>query len=122
MLTKETWPRSLAMTRSGIPDDVADAFGEAVVLLVQWQGGVDEPVALLDGKTMPISMIFELVASQACRDEVPRSMLKLLRTYASRDPERKKEIAALALIPTYETAARCLLTWFGYKKSKWIGK
>jgi hypothetical protein len=37
-------------------------------------------------------------------------------------PERKKEIAALALLPTYETAARCLLTWFGYKKSKWIGK
>jgi hypothetical protein len=77
MLTKEAWPWSLAMTRSGIPDDVADAFGEAVVLLVQWQGGVDEPVALLDGKTMPISMIFELVASRACRDEVPRSMLKL---------------------------------------------
>jgi hypothetical protein len=65
-----------------------DAFGEAVVLLVQWQGGVDEPVALLNGKTMPISMIFESVAGQACRDEVPRSMLKLLRTYASRDPER----------------------------------
>jgi hypothetical protein len=42
--------------------------------------------------------------------------------YAARDAERKKEIAVLALRPTYETAARCLLTWVGYKKSKWTGK
>jgi hypothetical protein len=28
----------------------------------------------------------------------------------------------LLALATYETAARCLLTWFGYKKSKWIGK
>jgi hypothetical protein len=110
------------MTRPRIPADVADAFGEALVLLVQWQGGADEPVALLDGKTLPISTIFELVAGRAFRDKVPRSMLDLLQTYAARDPERQKEIAALALLPTYETAARCLLTWVGYKKSKWIGK
>jgi hypothetical protein len=77
---------------------------------------------VLDGKTMSISMIFELVAGRAFRDEVPRSMLELLQTYAARDPERKKEIAVLALRPTYETAARCLLTWVGYKKSKWTGK
>jgi hypothetical protein len=110
------------MTRPSIPADVADAFGEALVLLVQWQGGADEPVALLDGKTLPISTIFELVAGRAFREEVPRSMLSLLQTYAARDPERKKEIAPLALRPTYETAARCLLTWVGYKKSKWTGK
>jgi hypothetical protein len=109
------------MTQPRIPADVADAFGEALVLLVQWQGGVDEPVAVLDGKTMPISMIFELVAGRAFRDEVPRSMLELLQTYAGRDPERRKEIAALVLIRTYETAARCLLAWVGYKKSKWRG-
>jgi hypothetical protein len=110
------------MTLPPIPADVADAFGEALVLLVQWQGGEDEPVAVLDGKTMPISTIFEFVAGRAFRDEVPRSMLKLLRTYAANDSERKKEIAALVLLPTYETAARCLLTWVGYKKSKWRGK
>jgi hypothetical protein len=110
------------MTHPRIPVDVADAFGEALMLLVQWPGGANEPVAVLDGKTMPISMMFELVAGRGFRDEVPRSMLKLLRTYAARDPERKKEIAALVLVPTYETAARCLLTWVGYKKSKWIGK
>jgi hypothetical protein len=49
-------------------------------------------------------------------------MLELLNTYAGRDPERHKEIAPLALRPTYDTAARCLLKWVGYKKSKWIGK
>src|ERR1700733_13182392 len=105
-------------SESRIPDDVADAFGEALVLLVQWQGGADEPVAVLDGKTMPISMIFEQVAGRAFRDEAPRSMLELLQTYAGRDPERKKDIALLAILPSYETAARCLLTWVGYKKSK----
>jgi hypothetical protein len=79
---------SNAMMPTPIPADVGDAFGEALVLLVQWQGGADEPVAVLDGKTMPISMIFELVAGRAFRDEVPGSMLELLQTYAGRDPER----------------------------------
>jgi hypothetical protein len=112
----------MATRRPAIPADVADAFGEALVLLVQWQGGADEPVAVLDGKAMQISMIFELVAGRAFRDEVPRSMLELLQTYAATDPERKKDIAPLAILPSYETAARCLLTWVGYKKSKWIGR
>jgi hypothetical protein len=110
------------MARSPIPADVADAFGEALVLLVQWEGGADEPVAILDGRSEKITALFELVAGRAFRNEVPRSMLELLQTYAARDPERKKEIAVLALHPTYEVAARCLLTWVGYKKSKWTGK
>jgi hypothetical protein len=110
------------MTHPRIPENVADAFGEALVLLVQWEGGADEPAAILDGRLMKITVIFELVAGRTFRDEVPRSMLDLLRTYAARDPERQKEIAALVLLPTYETAARCLLTWVGYKKSKWRGK
>jgi hypothetical protein len=57
------------MMPTPIPPDVGDAFGEALVLLVQWRGGADEPVTVLDGKTMPISMIFELVAGRASRDE-----------------------------------------------------
>jgi hypothetical protein len=81
-----------------IPADVADAFGEALVLLVQWEGGSDETVAILDGRSMNITMIFELVAGRAFRDEVPRSMLELLQTYAARAPERQKEIAVLTCI------------------------
>jgi hypothetical protein len=115
-------PPSNEMARPRIPADVADAFGEALVLLVQWQGGADEPVAILDGRTLKISAIFELVAARAFRDQVPQSMLELVQAYAARSPERRKEIAALALRPPYESAARCSLTWAGYQKTKWRGK
>jgi hypothetical protein len=53
------------MTRRPIPDDVTDAFGEALVLLVQWKRGAEEPTAVLDGKTIPIGLIFELVRGRA---------------------------------------------------------
>jgi hypothetical protein len=105
-----------------IPDDVVDAFGEALVLLEQSEGGADEPVAVLDCKTLKISAMFELVAARAFRDKVPQSMLELLQAYAARSPERRKEIAVLALQPTYECAAQCSLTWVGYQKTKWRGK
>jgi hypothetical protein len=64
-----------------IPDD-SDAFGEALVILVQWQGAADEPVAVLDGRTVRISLIFELVAGRPFKDKIPKSMLELLRAYA----------------------------------------
>ena len=60
-----------------IPADAPDAFGEALVLLVQWQGGADELVALLGGKTMSISMIFELVAGRASRHERPLGVMEI---------------------------------------------
>jgi hypothetical protein len=41
-----------------------------------------------------------LACSEAPHDEVPPSMLELLKTYAARDPERRKEIAALVLMRT----------------------
>jgi hypothetical protein len=65
-----TMPPSNEMARSRIPADVADAFGEALVLLVQWEGGADEPAAILDGRTLKISAIFELVAARGFRDHV----------------------------------------------------
>ncbi len=105
-----------------IPADVGDAFGEALVLLVQWRGGENEPFAVLDGKTVRVSVIFELVASRAFKDKVPASMQTLLQAHAARNRELQKDIASLALTPTYETVARCLLTWVAYKKSKWTGK
>jgi hypothetical protein len=67
-------------------------------------------------------VIFQLVAGRGFKDKVPASMLTLLQAHAARDRERQKDIASLALAPTYETAARCLLNWAGYKKSKWTGK
>jgi hypothetical protein len=106
------------MARRPIPDDVGDAFGEALVLLVQWKRGADEPVAVLDGRTMRISLIFELVASRAFKDEMPGSMVELLRAYASRNAERGHEFGRLTLLPTYEVAARCLLKWVDEKKPR----
>jgi hypothetical protein len=110
------------MAKGGIPEEISDAFGEALVLLIQWQGGEHEPVAVLDGKTLRISLIFELVAGRAFKDKIPASMLALLQAHAARDRERQKDIAPLALVPTYGTAAQCLMKWVSYKKSKWRGK
>lgn len=109
------------MARRPIPEDVSHAFGEAVIALVQWRGGSDEPVASLDGKQVPISFLFDLVAGQKFTDPLPPGMMELLHAYAARDREREKEIAVLALASTYEVAARCLLKWAGYKRSK-LGK
>jgi hypothetical protein len=89
------------MGKRGIPEEISDSFGDALVLLIQWQGGADEPVAVLDGKTARISLIFELVARRAFKDKIPASMLALSRAHAARDRERQKDIAPLAFVPTY---------------------
>jgi hypothetical protein len=104
-----------------IPDDVRDAFGEALVLLVQWQGGANEPVVSLDGKTFQISFVFDLVVGRKFTGQMPPSIVKLLLTYASKDHARQPQSDQLKLLPTYEIGARCLLKWVGDKKSKSSG-
>jgi hypothetical protein len=99
----------------GIPDKASDAFGEALILLIQWRGGADEPTVMLDGQLLRISMVFSRVANPRYADALPRSMRDLLLAYARREPTRHTELAALTKTPTYETAARCLLTWFNEK-------
>jgi hypothetical protein len=74
-----------------IPDEIADAFGEAVVLLVQWQGGADEPVVSLDAKSFQISTVFDLIAGRKFTDRMPRSMVELLLTYASKERRRRPQ-------------------------------
>jgi hypothetical protein len=100
-----------------IPDLVSDAFGEALILLVQWRGGADEPVVILDGKPIRISLLFDLVVGQKYTDRLPRSMQELLLAYAGREPKRQPQLAELTLLPTYEVAGECLLRWVGQKKS-----
>jgi hypothetical protein len=104
-----------------IPDDVRDTFGEALVLLVQWQGGANEPVVSLDGKTFQISFVFDLVVGRKFTDQMPPSMVKLLLTYASKDHARQPQSDQLQFLPTYEIGARCLLKWLGDKKTKSSG-
>jgi hypothetical protein len=98
-----------------IPADASHVFGEALILLVQWRGGADEPTVTLDGQSLRISVIFNRVANLRYLDALPRGMLDLLLGYARRDPTRHAELTALTLTPTYETAARCLLRWFNEK-------
>jgi hypothetical protein len=104
-----------------IPADVKDAFGEALILLVQWQGGAEEPVVSLDGKTFRISLVFDLVLGRKFKDQMPPSMVELLVTYASKDRARRPQSEQLQLLPTYEIGARCLLKWVGEKKFRSSG-
>ena len=67
-----------------IPDDISDAFGEAVVLLVQWKRGTSEPLAILKGKSLRITTVFDIVIDRKFTDPMPESMVKLLLTYASK--------------------------------------
>jgi hypothetical protein len=96
-----------------IPDEAGHVFGEALILLVQWRGGAEEPT--LDGQLLRISTIFGRVANSRYADTLPGGMRDLLLAYAQRDASRHTELTALMLTPTCETAARCLLKWFDEK-------
>jgi hypothetical protein len=98
-----------------IPDEAGHVFGEALILLVQWKGGADEPTVVLDGQLLRISAVFSRVANLRCADTIPRGMRDLLLAYAQRDASRHTELTALMLTPTYETAARCLSRWLNEK-------
>jgi hypothetical protein len=107
--------RMAKVSDKGIPDEARHAFGEAMILLVQWKGGADEPTVMLDGQLQRISVIFNRIANLRHADTLPRGMQDLLRVYAGRDPTRHAELTTLTLTPAHETAARCLLTWFDEK-------
>jgi hypothetical protein len=96
-------------------DEESHVFGEALILLVQWKGGADEPMVMLDGQLLRISMVFSRVANLRCKDTLPRGMRDLLLAYARKDRTRHTELSALMLTPTYDTAARCLVRWFAKK-------
>jgi hypothetical protein len=99
----------------GIPDEASHVFGDALILLIQWKGGADEPMVMLDGQLLRISMVFSRVANLRYADKLPRAMLDLLLAYAGRKPTRQSDLTILTVSPTYETAAHCLLRWFNEK-------
>jgi hypothetical protein len=102
---------SMSGNRPPIPDEISDAFGEAVVLLVQWKGGAGEPIVMLNGKSLRITTVFDIVIDRRCTDRMPESMVKLLLTYASQEQSRRPQYDQLKLLPIYEIGARCLLKW-----------
>jgi hypothetical protein len=105
-----------------MPANVSAAFGEAVILLIQWQGGAEEPTVTLDANPVLIGFVFELVISRKYSGQMPRSMAELLLTYAREEERRRVQADQLRLVPTYEVGARCLLKWVGEKKSKPIAR
>jgi hypothetical protein len=111
-------PKNGRSTSDNIPEDISHAFGEALILLIQWRGGADEPAVTLDGKQVPIGFVFDLVIGRKYSGQMPRSMSELLLTYACREREGRVQADALRILPTYEVGARCLLKWAGNKKFK----
>jgi hypothetical protein len=111
-------PKNEHSTSEGIPEDISHAFGEALILLIQWRGGADEPAVTLDGERVPIGFVFDLVISREYSAQMPRSMSELLQRYARGDGGHRVQADALRILPTYEVGARCLLKWVGDKKSK----
>jgi hypothetical protein len=69
------------------PDSLGHPFGEAVILLIDWKGGADEPVATFEGEPIPIGVLFNLVAARKFSDRLPASLLQLLLTYAGKEPK-----------------------------------
>jgi hypothetical protein len=63
------------------PEDISHAFGEALILLIQWRGGADEPAVTLDGERVSIGFVFDLVISREYSAQMPRSMSELLQTH-----------------------------------------
>jgi hypothetical protein len=111
-------PKNGHSTSDNIPEDIGHAFGEALILLIQWRGGADEPAVTLDGKQVPIGFVFDLVIGRKYSGQMPRSMSELLLTYACGERGGRVQADALRILPTYEVGARCLLIWVGDKKSK----
>jgi hypothetical protein len=111
-------PKSDRGASDKIPENISHAFGEALILLIQWPGGADEPAVTLDGKQVPIGFVFDLVVGRKYSGQMPSSMSELLLTYACGERGGRVQADALRILPTYEVGARCLLKWVGEKKSK----
>jgi hypothetical protein len=55
------------LARKGIPDEAGHVFGEALILLVQWKGGAEEPTVMLDGQLLRISYAAVGLAAKCVR-------------------------------------------------------
>jgi hypothetical protein len=98
-----------------IPDDLREAFERAVVELIHWDRGGEEPSGIgLSGKFYSISDIAGLAGS--FKDRMRESTLRLLLKYASSSLTHQDEQVELGKDPTYETGARCVLQWVRDKK------
>ena len=92
-----------------IPEDLRQAFDEAVNALIAWDGDRKEPKVSVHGRATLISAIASLVETYT--DKMPANLYWRMVNYAHRFPKRRRQAAQLSADSSYETGARCLLQW-----------
>jgi hypothetical protein len=91
-----------------IPADVSEAFDQAIIELLAWDGG-GEPSVRVGGRSASISAIARLAESY--KDTMPSSLFWRMVGYANGSLERRTGARELSEDGSYATGAGCLLQW-----------
>jgi len=98
---------------SAIPDEVRDAFDQAVSQLIQWNDG-SEPTISVKGDAETISKVVTL--AEPFKDTMPASVYWRMAAYANSSFERRASAVQLSKDSSYSTGAWCLREWIEDKK------
>jgi hypothetical protein len=99
-----------------IPADLSEAFDHAVSAHIAWDGRGEEPTVIVHGKPTLISAVASL--AEAYKDTMPTKLYWRMVHYANRSAERRSQAARLSKDSSYESGARCLLSWVEDNESK----
>jgi hypothetical protein len=102
-----------------MPADLRDAFDRAVIELVDWHSGGDEPTVSFDGEPVSISGVFRMALP--FEEPMPEVIFQDLIAYAARSLERETDGVELSKDRSYASGARCLLGWVRENNSKFFG-
>src|SRR5258708_2928891 len=101
-----------------IPDNIRDAFADAVPLLIHWDRGGPEPFVSLGGESALISTVFRFAECFEA-DPMPESVWMMLLDYADRSLSREVEGIKLGADRSYAIGSRCLLQWVNDNKARY---
>src|SRR5271155_5655439 len=111
------WRKAATMVEkppgSAIPDEVRDAFDQAVSQLIQWNDG-SEPTISVKGDAETISKVATL--AEPFKDTMPASVYWRMAAYANSSFERRASAVQLSKDSSYSTGAWCLREWIEDKK------
>ena len=102
----------MADTFPPMPEEIRDAFDQAVNELIAWDRSGDEPTVSIDGKPTPISTVARL--AETYKDTMPASLFWRLVNFANRSRERNPAAVELSKDSSYATGAWCVLQWIGH--------
>jgi hypothetical protein len=94
-----------------IPENIRDAFDQAVTEIIASDRNGEEPTVSFDGKPTPVSTIARL--AEPYKDTMTTGVFWRLVNYANRSRERKAAAVELSKDSSYATGAWCLLQWIG---------